>query len=149
MPTKVFRVPGEPIPQPRPRFCSVGGIARAYVPSGHPIHAFREAVRLSAIAAGVKCATGPVVVSALFVFGRPRSHYSAGGGLRRTAPAWPVLRCGDADNLIKGAQDSLRGVAFEDDSQVDIGFVRRRYGRVGFSEITISELIPGEYGDEL
>lgn len=144
----VFRVPGEPIPQPRPRFCSIGGLPRAYVPAGHPVHAYREAVRLAALAAGVKMATGPVEVSVLFVFGRPPSHLAADGSLRRTAPLWPVLRCGDADNLGKAIGDSLIGVAYRDDSQVDFGFLRRRYWRSGFTEITIAELSPADYAGE-
>jgi Holliday junction resolvase RusA-like endonuclease len=117
----------------------VGGFARAYVPASHPIHAFREAVRLGAQAAGVPLAAGPVEVSILAVFARPGSHRLASGELRRTAPRFPGHRCGDADNLAKGILDALHGVAFEDDDQVDLGFVRRRYGPRSFVEIWLAE----------
>jgi len=140
-----FRVHGDPIPQPRPRVSTFGGHARAYVPKGHPIHAFREAVRLSAIGAGVPLSAGPVEVSILAVFARPASHLKADGSLRRGAPLFPGHRCGDADNLSKGVLDSLHGVAFEDDDQADLGYVRRRYGRKAFVEILITEVALGDY----
>ena len=142
-----FRVAGDPIPQPRPRVSTFGGLARAYVEKKHPIHAFREAVRLAAIAAGVPLSTGPVEVSILAVFARPPSHRKADGSLRTGAPLFPGHRCGDADNLAKGILDALHGVAFDDDDQADLGFVRRRYGRTAFVDIRISEFPPGDYGE--
>jgi Holliday junction resolvase RusA-like endonuclease len=140
-----FRVYGDPIPQPRVRVSTFGGHARAYVQKKHPIHAFRESVRLAAIAAGVKPSAGPVEVSLLAVFARPASHRKADGSLRKGAPLYPGHRCGDADNLAKGALDSLHGVAYEDDDQADLGYVRRRYGRKAFVQILISEVPVGDY----
>jgi Holliday junction resolvase RusA-like endonuclease len=144
-----FRVYGDPIPQPRPRVSTFGGHARAYVPAAHPIHAFREAVRLGAIAAGVPLVSGPVLVSVLAVFARPASHRKADGSLRAGAPLFPGHRCGDADNLAKGVLDSLHGVAFEDDDQADLGFVRRRYGKTAFVEVSVSEFEPEDHGEGL
>jgi Holliday junction resolvase RusA-like endonuclease len=62
---------------------------------------------------------------------------------------FPGHRCGDADNLAKGVLDSLHGVAFEDDDQADLGFVRRRYGKTAFVEVWVSEFEPEDYGEGL
>ena len=142
-----FRVYGDPVAQPRPRVSTFAGIARAYVEKKHPIHAFRESVRLSAIAAGVPLSSGPVEVSILAVFARPASHRKSDGTLRAGAPLFPGHRCGDADNLGKGVLDSLIGVAYEDDDQADLGYVRRRYGKTAFVDVRISEVPIGDYGE--
>ena len=142
-----FRVYGDPVPQPRPRVSTFGWHARAYVQATHPIHAFREAVRLAAIAAGVQRSAGPVEVAILAVFARPPSHRKADGSLRDGAPVYPGRRCGDADNLAKGILDGLQGVAFEDDDQADLGYVRRRYGKTAFVDVRISEVPIGDYGE--
>lgn len=132
-----FRVFGKPIPQPRPRVSTFGGLARAYVPKSHPIHSFREAVRLGAIAAGVTPAAGLVEVSIMAMVERPPSHFLKSGGLTKSAPAYPGRSIGDADNISKGVLDSLKGVAFADDAQADLGFVRRRYGPQSFLDVWI------------
>jgi Holliday junction resolvase RusA-like endonuclease len=144
-----FRVYGDPVPQPRPRVSTFGGHARAYVQKTHPIHAFREAVRLAALAAGVQRSTGPVEVSILAVFARPPSHRKADGSLRAGAPLYPGHRCGDSDNLAKGILDGLQGVAFDDDDQADLGYVRRRYGKTAFVEVSVSEFEPEDHGEGL
>ena len=145
--TVSFVVPGDPIPQPRVRVSTFGGHARAYVQKTHPIHTFREAVRLLAISAGVKPAPGPVEVSLLAVFARPPSHLKADGSLRKGAPLYPGHRCGDADNLAKGILDALHGVAYQDDCVADLGFVRRRSGRRAFVKIFVSEFEAADYVD--
>jgi len=142
-----FRVYGDPVPQPRPRVSTAGGFPRAYVPANHPVHAFREAVRLAAIAAGVPLSTGPVEVSILAVFARPPSHFKADGSLRAGAPLFPGHNCGDSDNIFKAAADSLQGIAYTDDCQADIGYVRRRYGKTAFVEVRICEVPIGDYGE--
>lgn len=140
-----FTVLGEPVPQPRPRIAARGRFAHAYVPKDHQIHAFRESVRIAALAAGVQIAQGPVVVSALCVWERPASHRKSDGSLTSNAPLWPGMRCGDADNIIKGIKDALKGVAYHDDSQADLGPVQRRYGRSSFVRVSIVEFEPEDF----
>lgn len=129
-----FSVPGDPVPQPRPRISTVGGFGRAYVPRTHAVHAYREAVALAAKAAGIEPHPEPVSVIVDFVFGRPKSHLRK-TGLRDGAPVLP--RC-DLDNMAKAVLDSLNGIAWVDDSQVSRLVVEKSYGVEGRTTVRIS-----------
>ena len=119
-----FTVPGEPVPQPRPRVSTRGGFARAYVPAKHPVHAYRDAVAAAAQAAGAGVHGEPVSVVIDFVWERPKSHMRKSG----IKPDAPVLPRADLDNTTKAVLDSLNGVAWEDDSQVQRLVVEKSYG---------------------
>ncbi len=83
-----FTVPGDPVPQPRPRVSTRGGFARAYVPSTHPVHDYRGAIASAAADAGLTPTGEPlnVVIDAVFV--RPKSHMRK-SGVRADAPRLP------------------------------------------------------------
>ena len=119
-----FTVPGEPVPQPRPRVSTRGGFARAYVPATHPVHAYRDAIAAAARAAGAGVHGEPVSVVIDFVWERPKSHLRKSG----VKPDAPVLPRPDLDNTTKAVLDSLNGVAWEDDSQVQRLVVEKSYG---------------------
>ena len=119
-----FTVPGEPIPQPRPRVSTRGGFARAYVPAKHPVHAYRDAIAAAARMAGAGVHGEPVSVVIDFVWERPKSHLRK-SGVKPDAPALPRP---DLDNTTKAVLDSLNGVAWEDDSQVQRLVVEKSYG---------------------
>lgn len=119
-----FTVPGEPIPQPRPRVSTQGGFARAYVPAKHPVHAYRDAIAAAARVAGAGVHGEPVSVVIDFVWERPKSHMRK-SGVKPDAPALPRP---DLDNTTKAVLDSLNGVAWEDDSQVQRLVVEKSYG---------------------
>lgn len=114
-------VPGQPVPQPRPRVSTRGGFARAYVPAKHPIHAYRQAV--TAAVAHVGTIRGACELTIEAVFARPASHLRK-GGLAKSAPAWPGHSCGDLDNIAKAVADSL---PFADDTQVVRLVASKRY----------------------
>lgn len=118
-------VPGQPVPQPRPRISTRGGIGRAYVPARHPIHAYREAVALLTKSLGTKPAAGAFVVDIEAVFARPPSHWRK-SGLAKDAPSTPAC---DWDNVAKGVQDAITtaGTVWLDDAQVVDGRCRKRY----------------------
>ena len=109
-----FTVPGDPVAQPRHKVSTRGGFAKAYIPKDHPIHAYKEAVRLSAkvAMAGLAPVDGPVLVTVLFRFARPKSHAKAGRAddNHKQKP--------DLDNLAKAVLDALNGICWADDSQV-------------------------------
>ena len=91
-----FVVPGRPTPKARPRVVRAGGRARAYTPEA--TKAFEEAVGWEAKRAGARRPVQwPVEVRVKFVVRHRRA---------------------DLDNLVKAVLDGMRGVVYEDDSQV-------------------------------
>ena len=133
MPAVAFTVPGDPVPQPRPRVSTVGGFARAYVPKDHAIHAYRQAVALAARAAGLREATGPVSVIVDAVFGRPKSHLTK-SGVKASAPALPRP---DVDNIGKAVLDALQDV-MGDDTCVGRLVVEKTWGTEGRTTVRVS-----------
>jgi Holliday junction resolvase RusA-like endonuclease len=109
---KIF-IPGEPIAQPRVKVSTRGGFARAYVDAKHPIHAYKQAIRLAYVNAGGEVREGPVSVRIVCWFERPKSHSKK----RRQQPE-PKTTKPDADNLAKGIGDALNEIAYNDDGQV-------------------------------
>ena len=113
-------IPGKPIPQPRPKVCRRGAFSSVYTPdNGIVSYRAEVALRVRAALAGRKH-SGPVLLTVLMAFVRPPSHWSVtrkhGRRLKPTAPAWPVD--GDCSNYLKGIEDCLNGVAWDDDVQI-------------------------------
>ena len=129
-----FSVDGDPVPQPRPRVTVRGKHGHAYTPSDHRIHAYRQAVALSAKAAGCQPHGEPAEVVIDVVFARPKSHMNKSG----VKPDAPQLPRADLDNLAKGILDSLNGVAWADDTQVRRLVVEKSYGTEGRTTVRVS-----------
>jgi len=130
-----FSVPGDPVPQPRPRVSTRGGFARAYVPAKHPVHSYRAALAAAALEAGATpTSDAPITVILDLVFARPASHMTK-KGLRKGAPTLPRF---DVDNCAKAALDALNGVAFADDSQVARLVVEKSYGTEARTTVRIT-----------
>lgn len=124
-----IHVPGDPIPQPRPRITvRPGGFANAYVPKDHPVHAYRQAIALSWRPRPML--EGPLRLEIEFTFVRPKS------AKRRQ---WHTVKP-DASNCVKAVEDSLNGVAWRDDSQVVELVVRKGYGEQASTTITVTEV---------
>ena len=118
-----FTVAGDPIPQPRPRVSTRGGFARAYVPSKHPVHAYRENIAIEAARAGLRTCESPIDVSVEAIFARPKSHMTK-KGVKATAPKLPRP---DVDNIAKAILDSLQDV-MGDDTKVRRLTVAKAFG---------------------
>ena len=129
-----FSVPGDPVPQPRPRVSTRGGFARAYVPKQHAVHAYRQAVAAAAREAGAGVHGEPVELVLDFVFSRPKSHLRK-NGLAPDAPRWPRK---DIDNCQKAVMDALNGIAWEDDSQVVRVVASKSYGTEARTTVRIA-----------
>ena len=127
-----FTVPGDPVPQPRPRVSTVGGFARAYVPAKHPVHAYRSQVAAAARAAGLTEAASPVAITIEATFGRPLSHYRK-AGVKPTAPPLPRP---DVDNIAKSVLDGLQDVV-GDDTKGERLAIEKVWGREGSTTVTI------------
>jgi Holliday junction resolvase RusA-like endonuclease len=128
-----FTVPGDPVPQPRPRVSTVGGFARAYVPKSHAIHAYRQAVAFGARAAGLGQVASPIGVIVDAVFARPKTHLNK-SGVKATAPALPRP---DVDNIAKAVLDALQDV-MGDDTHVARLTVEKSWGTEGRTTVRIS-----------
>ena len=128
-----FSVPGDPVPQPRPRVSTAGGFARAYVPAKHPVHAYRQAVAAAARAAGLGETGDPLNVVIDAVFRRPKSHLTK-RGVKPTAPTLPRP---DVDNLAKAVLDALQDV-MGDDTNVSRLVVEKSYGPEARTTVRIS-----------
>lgn len=130
-----FSVPGDPVPQPRPRITTRGKHGHAYVPASHPIHAYRAAIAAAAKAAGATPTDrAPLTLILDLVFVRPKSHYRK-AGVRDDAPRLPRPDC---SNVLKGVEDALNGVAWVDDSQVGKVIVEKSYGTEARTTVRIS-----------
>ena len=107
-------VAGVPVAQPRQRHAVVRGRLHNYTPTDHPVNAYKAAVRLVAMEAGIKPLDGPVAVNVRFYLPRPKRL------LKKKDPdeALPHTVKPDVDNLWKSTADALKGLAWNDDSQV-------------------------------
>lgn len=132
-----FAVPGDPVPQPRPRITTRGGRGHAYTPAGHPIHAYRAAIAAAARAAGATpTKRAPLTLVVDWVFVRPKSHYLASGELNpRTALPTPPV---DSSNLLKGVEDALNGIAWADDEQIGKHVIEKVYGTEARTTVRIT-----------
>ena len=128
-----FTVPGDPVPQPRPRVSTRGGYGRAYVPANHPVHEFRSRVAHAAQAAGLTQTTSPVAITIEATFGRPRSHYRK-AGVKPTAPTLPRPDC---DNLAKAVLDALQDV-LGDDTKVSRLLVQKKWAADGYTKVEVA-----------
>lgn len=128
-----FTVPGDPVPQPRPRVSTRGGFARAYVPSKHPVHDYRASLAAAARDAGLGTTGEPlnVVIDAVFV--RPKSHLRKSG----VKPDAPRLPRPDVDNIAKAVLDALQDV-MGDDTHVARLVVEKSYGTEARTTVRIS-----------
>lgn len=128
-----FTVLGEPVPQPRPRVSTRGGFARAYVPAKHSVHAYRHAIQVAAIDAGLRNDSGPVSVVIEAVWARPKSHMTKKG----VKPDAPQLPRPDVDNVAKAVLDAI-GPILGDDSKVARLVVEKSYGPEARTTVQIS-----------
>lgn len=128
-----FVVPGKPVPQPRPKVTRKG---HAYTPD-NGIVAYRKAIALAAKAAGASpTKRAPLTLEIQWVFVRPKSHFKASGELNpRTALPLPP---GDGSNYLKGVEDCLNGVAWEDDVQIGEWKLSKTYGPEARTVVTIT-----------
>ena len=127
-----FTVPGNPVPQSRPRVSKYG----TYYPP--KVKAYREYVSTVAKAAmrGREPLSGVLEMSCAFFFTPPKStpkkELSMMYGTYHTKKP-------DADNLVKCVQDSLNGICYVDDSQVAVLNARKYYADKPRAEIVIVE----------
>ena len=100
-----------PVAQPRHRASCRGGFARMYLPTDHPVHAFKQAVKtaIREQAPRLQVQAGPLKLSVLFRF---RATRKVQRGTARTERP-------DLDNLLKAVMDAMTEArVWHDDAQV-------------------------------
>ena len=124
-------VPGEPVGQPRHRVSTIGGRARMYLPTKHPVNAYKAAIRAAFVGAAGKWRTieGPVHVGIHAWFGIPASWSKK----KRAAHVGQYhTQKPDADNVEKTVLDALTDCeVWVDDAQVASCQVIKRWGAQG------------------
>jgi Holliday junction resolvase RusA-like endonuclease len=74
--------------------------------------------------------TGPLHLTLRFFVTRPRHHYGTGKNatvVKVSAPAHPFVKP-DTTKLVRGVEDALTGVLWNDDAQVVSQLCTKRYG---------------------
>lgn len=96
--------------------------------------------------------SGPLLDCALevvltFYRPRPRSHMRSKGGVRPSAPAYPITRP-DSLKLARGAEDAMSGIVYRDDAATVDLHIFKRFGEPSRVEIEVlpkAEQTAGEY----
>ena len=141
MKTISFIVFGDPKGQPRPRAFSRGGMTRMYDPG--TAEGWKGLIAAAAQPHKPDAQIeGPIHVSLLFRFNRPKSH-SGTKGIKPTAPEYHTGKP-DADNLAKAVLDCITQLGFwKDDAQVSALDIRKKYSNgAPFCQITICPIEP-------
>lgn len=95
------------------------------IESCRTVKPWRYLVSQAAIATGAAMLRGPVSLSVVFLFNRPRGHYGA-KGLKPSAPRHHSVKP-DGSKLLRSTEDALSGVLFEDDARIVSSAVMKRY----------------------
>lgn len=70
---------------------------------------------------------GPVSLSCVFLFPRPKSHYTTKGNLRSNAPAFHAVKP-DGSKCLRSTEDALVDAGLlQDDSRIAISSFTKRY----------------------
>ena len=119
-----FTIPTIPVAQPRQRHANMGGHIRNYIPTDHPVVAFKAAAQMAAAGAYQgEPLDHPLRVDLVFVMPRPKSMCWK----RRPMPRAPFGKKPDRDNLEKSLYDALNGLLWRDDSLICDGRVQKVY----------------------
>lgn len=92
---------------------------------------------------------GPVKVTILFAFPRPKSHFRTGKNahlLREDAPYYKQGKP-DLDKLQRAIGDALTGVVIRDDSQIVQWNSTKIYDDAAYAEVIILDLSGGSHDD--
>jgi crossover junction endodeoxyribonuclease RusA len=139
-----FVVLGEPQPQGSKTIVQRKGRRPRVIEDNPDTVPWRERVERVARTAmdGQPAATGPLRLTATFVFRRPAGHYGTGrnsGRLKPSAPVYVRTRP-DVDKLLRAIGDAITGAICRDDSQIVIAHAEKHYGEQACAHIVVEEL---------
>lgn len=118
-----FRVEGmAPAPQGSKRHVGRG----VMIESCKQVKPWRTLVTQAATALSLPLIRGPVHLSVVFLFLRPRGHFTPKGALRRSAPRYHAVKP-DNSKLLRSTEDALTGALIEDDARIVSATIEKRY----------------------
>lgn len=141
-----FEVSGIPSPGGSKRYVghSKKGHAILIDMGGQRTKDWRAAVYWAAIAAKIPALEGPLALTVVFRMPRPKCHFHSSkkkaGQLREDAPVWHT-HAPDVTKLLRSTEDSLKGVAWLDDSQICQQSAYKLYADNPGAKIRIARII--------
>lgn len=139
-----FTVLGEPQPQGSKTIVQRKGrrpVVREDNPDTAPWRARVEAAAFRAMA-DQEIRTGPLRLTATFVFRRPAGHWGTGrnhGVLKPSSPLYVRTRP-DVDKLLRAVGDAIIGIVCRDDAQLVIVHAEKHYGEPACAHVAVDEL---------
>ena len=140
-----FIVHGKPVPKGSKRGFVVGKRVAIADDNSEPLQQWYGAVTSAAAEAMgdnlLWC--GPVRLSVVFYFKRPKGHFGTGKNADTLKPSAPErhTKKPDLDKLLRTIQDALTSTVYRDDSQVcEYGVLTKQYGTPERAEIMIEDI---------
>ena len=130
-----FQIPGQPVPWARAR--TKGTVH--FTPKKQRLEKGAIQYHAKAAMGNKPLFSGPLHLAVQFVYSHPKSWTEA--KKRKPESRWKTSRP-DADNLLKLVKDALNGVVYHDDAQVTFTEVRKLYGEMTGTFVTVEPLIP-------
>lgn len=96
------------------------------IESSKMVKPWRQLVTAAAIDTGAALIRGPVSMSCVFLFLRPRGHFRKDGSLKPTAPRFHHVRP-DGSKLLRSTEDALSQILYDDDARIVSGSFSKRY----------------------
>lgn len=134
-------IPGEPVPQARPRAARIGNSVRFY--NTFAVEAYKETVQQCAILAmrGKPPLTGAVALEIKIFRSIPKSWSAAKKAAALRGEIKPTQKP-DLSNYIKLLEDALNGIVWKDDSQIVLyKDCSKNFGATPQVEIHVKEVL--------
>jgi len=113
-----FTFIGIPKAQGRPKFARRGKLTVAYDPKDSAQYKNNVAAQVVAQKPVLIGRDVPIYLTLDFYLPRPKGHYKTSGDIKEKYIAVRHTSKPDLDNLVKAVKDSLKGIVWNDDSQV-------------------------------
>lgn len=133
-------IPGKPIAKKRPRFARRGRFTTTYSAQETEESKIMAQI-ISLLGEKWEPIKGPLSMSFIFEFERPKTHYGTGknaGILKGSAPVFHIQKP-DLDNLKKFYLDAMNELVFKDDSQVVDITAKKMWGSEGKTSVKIEK----------
>lgn len=141
--TLSFEVPGRPLAASNSKSISRSGhVYDRHKGKAAYVATVRLFAQRAAAESGWSPATGAVVLQVEYVFARPKGHQGTGRNSGKVKPTAPrhITTKPDLTNLTKTLEDALRGIAWQDDSQIVSHEISKTYGETEMSRVQVVEM---------